>query len=285
MRWLQDETEAEAFAYLHGLWVDRERGSTVCVDARTSPPRVPYCSGGDSELSGVFENWRFVGGQFVARFRWLNRAIAGHIVLRPDGANHLVGGWWYDKDVPDGQIGRLPFLPGIHPCLWVRQSDDRAWPSWGAAHLGLDPDVPVTTRRYPGPLMRRGSLETAVSERGAAGRYRQRIVRWTEQRSGLERLTAKVRHHVWWLAHNLVAHPLLAVAASRPVINLHDWTSQRLNREREAPEPSPAPEIGHRLWWVVHNLVAHPAIALVPCATTFKWHDVSARRMRVPGWI
>lgn len=42
---------------------------------------------------------------------------------------------------------------------------------------------------------------------------------------------------------------------------------------------------GERLWWVVHNLVAHPAIALVPCATTFRWHDETARRMRVRGWV
>lgn len=35
-----------------------------------------------------------------------------------------------------------------------------------------------------------------------------------------------------------------------------------------------------RPWWVVHNLVAHPLIALFPCRITFDFHDYTSERMQ-----
>ena len=93
--------------------------------------------------------------------------------------------------------------------------------------------------------------------------------------AGASRLAVRLRHHGWWLVHDLVAHPLLALAPLRPSIALHDWTSRRLNLD-EAIEPSPVPRIERRLWWLVHNLVSH---------RTFRWHDTTARRMAVHGWV
>jgi hypothetical protein len=119
--------------------------------------------------------------------------------------------------------------------------------------------------------------------RTSEARYRERLADWTGGHEGLSWLAARLRHHGWWLVHNLVAHPLLALVPLRPGVALHDWTSRRLNLEA-AIEPSPAPRIDRRLWWLVHNFVSHPAIGLFPCARTFRWHDVTARRMAVHGW-
>lgn len=120
--------------------------------------------------------------------------------------------------------------------------------------------------------------------RGAAGRYHQRLALWTAGRAGVGRLAASACHRGWWLLHNLVTHPLLALTRGRRAVALHDWTSRGLNRDATL-EPSPTPRVQRRLWWVVHNLLAHPAIALAPCAATFRWHDATARRMRVAGWV
>jgi len=279
-----DDDDGSAFERLHGLWVDQVRGSTICVDARTQPVRAPYCSGGGDALHGVFEGWRYRGGHFFCKFRWLDRPISGYLVLRIESHNVMVGGWWYEKDVPREQVRMLPFLPGANPCVWRRQPDTRPWPGWGAEFLGLGGGGPITTASIPVPRARRSALAEKFDMQTAEGRYRRRVRHWTGHSRGLERLGERLGHHGWWLLHNLVAHPLLALAVNRGSLVLHDWSSQRLHRNTYEPVPSAAPVIERRFWWVVHNLFAHAAIGLVPCAATFRWHDATARRMQVAGW-
>ncbi len=98
-----------------------------------------------------------------------------------------------------------------------------------------------------------------------------------------------LRHHVAWLAHNLVAHPLLAIAPNRATAELHELTSQWLNNPWQSGRvriiERTAPEINNRATWVLHNLVAHVAIGTVPCKATFAFHDWTAKIMKVPGWV
>jgi hypothetical protein len=272
------------FAFLHGVWRDEVRGSTMYVYPHTGRPYVAYCSGGDHELTGMYELWRFDGRQFVARWRWRQQPLAGYVVLQIETQDSLVGGWWYERDVPADLLPRLPFVPGINPCRWVRQSPTHPWPDWAADQLGtvrgctsasLIARIP---RRPPQPARREALAHTSEH------RYRRRLTRWTDGLAGLPRLAARLRHHGWWLAHNLLAHPLLALAPLRPSVALHDWTSHRLNLD-DTLVPSPPPRIEHRFWWFVHNLISHPAIGLFPCARTFRWHDLTARRMAVRGWL
>lgn len=261
---------AASLGHLHGLWVDEIRGSMMCIDASSDSPRTVYCSGGDHELTGVYERWRFDGLQYIGEFRWLERPIAGYVVLQPEGSDILVGGWWYDRDVPPRQVARLPFVPGVHPCRWVRKPELWWWPEWAAAGLGLE-----------GPVTSASLRPKNTAER----RYGERVALWIGPRVGLDRWAARVRHHGWWLIHNLVAHPLLAFARGRRAVAFHDWTSRRLNLETSKRTPSPLPEVQRPLWWFVHNVVAHAAMAIAPCTTTFRWHDTTARRMQVRGWV
>jgi len=39
------------------------------------------------------------------------------------------------------------------------------------------------------------------------------------------------------------------------------------------------PWIKFRMWWLIHNAVAHPLIAVAPRKTFFKFHDYTSRRM------
>lgn len=277
-----------ALAFLHGLWRDEVRGSTICIRAGRDGAWTVYCSSGDHEFTGRYTNWEFHRGQFFASFRWNSGRFNGVIVLQPRTKDLMAGGWWHSHDLTRDTLRMLPFAPGINPCRWVRQDPKRAWPLWAAQALGLPIDGSVTSES----LATAGSIHSSAlpKKRGrtsesstAEGRYHQRLARWIDRDGGVARLSGRLAHHSWWLLHNLVAHPLLALAAIRWTIALHDWTSRRLNRD-ESQGPSPAPRIERRFWWLVHNLAAHPAIGLVPCATTFRWHDVSARRMRVPNW-
>lgn len=36
---------------------------------------------------------------------------------------------------------------------------------------------------------------------------------------------------------------------------------------------------GFRTWWIIHNLVAHPCIAVFPQRWAFKFHDWTSRKM------
>jgi len=39
------------------------------------------------------------------------------------------------------------------------------------------------------------------------------------------------------------------------------------------------PWVKFRLWWLIHNAVAHPLIAIAPRRTFFRFHDFTSRRM------
>lgn len=37
------------------------------------------------------------------------------------------------------------------------------------------------------------------------------------------------RHRAWWVIHNSIAHPLIALFPYRPLFNFHDWTSHKMH--------------------------------------------------------
>jgi hypothetical protein len=39
----------------------------------------------------------------------------------------------------------------------------------------------------------------------------------------------KIQHYMWWLLHNLVAHPVIAIAPVKVAFDFHDWSSRKLN--------------------------------------------------------
>lgn len=141
----------------------------------------------------------------------------------------------------------------------------------------------------------RGAAEPATEGRramGAAARYAERIGKFEEDGRPLPRL----RHHALWMLHNCVAHPLLA-ATGRNVptlaIKFHELTSLWLNHVGAVVRPSgrrrvtssPVPKVKKTGFWLLHNIVAHAAIGLLPCKATFDLHDWTARAMNVPGWV
>lgn len=288
MLFVDDEDESlklepeQLAGFLHGVWRDEADGSTIYVDGRASRLWAAYCAGGDSECSDYYQFWELRRGQIYAHFtrEWCDCFV----VLQVESQDSMVGGWWNKDDIPKRGLARLPFVPGVHPCRWVRQDPRRPWPEWAVTALNLPTDGSVSTESLAAELAKRTSVSRVAPERTSQGRYHQRIALWTAGRERLARVAASLEHRAWWLLHNLVAHPLLAVVQRPRTVALHDWTSRRLNRDDGlAASTIPRPE--RRLWWILHNLVAHPAIGLVPCGITFRWHDITARRMRVAGWI
>ena len=51
------------------------------------------------------------------------------------------------------------------------------------------------------------------------------------------------------------------------------------NPETFTINPRELPRVKHYIWWLIHNLVAHPAIGLVPIKATFDFHDWTSRKL------
>jgi hypothetical protein len=115
---------------------------------------------------------------------------------------------------------------------------------------------------------------------GSGFRYKRRLKLWEER----HRVFPRARHHVWWLLHNCVSHPILGVHASERAIWFHDWTSMHLNC-RLRVRPSAKPVIQDRSLWAWHNIAGHLAIGLVPVEASFAFHDRTSEAMNVPRWV
>jgi hypothetical protein len=126
-------------------------------------------------------------------------------------------------------------------------------------------------------------MPIAYQQSTCAKRYQCRKAKWA-----LTQLTLHSwRHFGWWLLHNAIAHPLLAIPN---VVGLwaHDYTSHKLNLRYQRDggfQRSTPPVVARWGWWILHNVLAHILIGIAPCAVTFAFHDYSAAQMQVEDWV
>lgn len=155
------------------------------------------------------------------------------------------------------------------------------------------------------------------------GRFQARVEDWRfayGEHPGMDapprtRFLGDAFHALHWLGHNVVVHPFLGVTVaakwvaidklaglphpvaahalrtvaedlSRLALDLHDLSSKHLNRLFHYPRsPVPSGNTSRAKAWLVHNVLAHVAIGLLPCEATFAWHDETARDMGIRGWV
>jgi len=51
------------------------------------------------------------------------------------------------------------------------------------------------------------------------------------------------------------------------------------SRERYRERRASIPWAQHTAWWVVHNVIAHPLIGVLPVGPAFAFHDWTSRKM------
>ena len=116
----------------------------------------------------------------------------------------------------------------------------------------------------------------------SASRFAHRQKLWKDR----HRVAPTVRHHAWWLLHNLIAHPVLGLRPSPRVVWFHDWTSQHLNtRRRFVASPPPVIPPGKERAWRFHNIVGDVAFGLAPIEAAFRFHDRTSEAMGVSDWV
>jgi hypothetical protein len=136
---------------------------------------------------------------------------------------------------------------------------------------------------------------------GSLERYQDRLKAFRDDLQPYPRL----RHQVLWLVHNCIAHPILAVYPKIAAVEFHDLTSQWLNQTPVTTVMRPPtsrkahdyngihtrkifammPWVDNKRAWFFHNAVVHPLIGLLPCKWTFAYHDRTAEKMKVHGWV
>jgi len=139
-------------------------------------------------------------------------------------------------------------------------------------------------------------------KKGAESRFHARVSRFEAARQPWP----KLRHHAFWMLHNCISHPFLAVSPGPTAVEFHELTSQWLNHVEPKglrPEQQEVakrvgldtlrsrtlvtriPTIKKRAAWFVHNAIAHPLIGVLPTKWAFKIHDKTAEAMEVPYWV
>lgn len=56
-------------------------------------------------------------------------------------------------------------------------------------------------------------------------------------------------------------------------------THERFEKRQVIFEEKNLPKWLHHAWWIIHNAVAHPLIAIAPMKKTFAFHDYTSRKL------
>lgn len=125
--------------------------------------------------------------------------------------------------------------------------------------------------------------------------------RYYFRKKNFKGLTGIIKHHVFWILHNCIAHFILGTWVSNKTIKIHDFTSILLNNppasrkylyeyfirsiKSNHPPVSHYPKLPYKFRWFLHNSIVHFFLGLFPCKFMFKLHDKTARYMNEPDWV
>ena len=110
-----------------------------------------------------------------------------------------------------------------------------------------------------------------------------------------------LRHHFYWLLHNNIIHPWIGLSPSLKSLKWHEITSDLLNNYYQIKDIKEESlfidkcnmfakslhniNSGNKKYWIMHNCISHPLIGLFPVKLFFDFHDETAKKMNVNGWV
>lgn len=119
--------------FLEGVW-ESSSNSHYCFRLIDGFLYAPYCYSGQDQLTGVYYNFKRIEDRLFARFKWFDSAISGYGVLKIKNIDTLVGGWWYDRDVPytvHRDYTKLSYGDNLmNEVIWERVKDEKKCPDW-----------------------------------------------------------------------------------------------------------------------------------------------------------
>ncbi len=114
---------------LCGHWLNTDSGSHGYARIIHGELVVPYCYLGNTELTGVYYDWRRTGDYWFARYSWIapNTQISGFSFLKQESYSTLKGAWWSSEE-KIVSLDSPPSGTGV-PASWERQNNSET-PVW-----------------------------------------------------------------------------------------------------------------------------------------------------------
>ena len=86
------------FQHLEGTWLNLNTGSHAYARTVAGALVVPYCFGGNHEISGAYFDWKAMGTYVYARYAWCRQSTTGFSLLKIESPDSMSGAWWYDNE-------------------------------------------------------------------------------------------------------------------------------------------------------------------------------------------
>lgn len=116
-------------AALEGAWINE--GGKTHLYARVISGRLvmPYCYGGNRELTAYYYGWKRSGDYLFGRFRWVHEpSLCGFAFLKPVDKDTLQGAWWLEWEA-EFSSAPMPNTSGT-PAVWRRLPAHTKTPAW-----------------------------------------------------------------------------------------------------------------------------------------------------------
>jgi hypothetical protein len=124
-----DELNFESFT---GAWLSIESYSYFYPKIIADSLVVPYCFGGNDQLTSVFYDWTRTGEFLFARFVWFERDLdlTGFAFFRPISTELIEGWWWTDSE---NLTQTIPDISNLREGVSISlRSDDGNLPKWAS---------------------------------------------------------------------------------------------------------------------------------------------------------
>ena len=145
---------SEDLDFLEGAWKASPSKSLVVVRRVNGVLMAPYLYGGGDQL-GHYYNFNRVGENLFARFEWLTRGpkgvvrrsptISGYGLYQIKTQDHLIGGWWYSRDVPQNMAKSIQGFRDHQPPgrseLEFRRTSLMETPEWAEEYFKAAPGL------------------------------------------------------------------------------------------------------------------------------------------------
>lgn len=120
--------------------------------------------------------------------------------------------------------------------------------------------------------------------------------RYFSRKKKFKGFKGKIEHHILWMIHNCIAHPVLGIYVCNKTLKFHDNTSALLNESFNCLNQLSSqyyveiyetyyPRLNYKFRWFLHNSIIHFFLGLFPCKFMFKLHDITAKYMDEPDWV
>lgn len=121
---VHENTSTLELEFYQGVWFNKASNSYLYCKIHNGQLLIPYCYGGNSDLTACYYDLKKSGKYLIGRFKWFATEISGFMFMETIEKNQLEGGWWTSKEFSISQQinnWELPIkMETMHRMVWER---------------------------------------------------------------------------------------------------------------------------------------------------------------------